>query len=277
MDRARLRDRGDPGLDACPDAVVSVSTQGRVIRWNAACARLLGLPADAALGRPVTDVLSLTARDLTGRFPERQWASAGGGRRPVELTRWTASDGEREITHLCLRNARDRVTHEDEQARVVDALRRQARSDALTGLANRLDLQERLHSALDQAAARQVGLLVVDLDGFKAINDTHGHAVGDEVLAAVASRLQSCVRAEDTVARLGGDEFVVLTPLAHATDPQVMADRIRLALTDPITTSAGPLSVGASVGMAVSEPGTGPDDLLRRADKAMYRDKLGQG
>lgn len=97
--------------------------------------------------------------------------------------------------------------------------------------------------------------------------------MGDEVLAAVAARLLGCVRSGDSVARLGGDEFVVLTFLTHI-DAQSVTNRVRQALADPVATSEGPLMVGASVGIAVSEPGSDGDDLLRRADKAMYRDKL---
>ncbi len=264
-------------LDDCPDAVISLDAQDRVVRWNAAAAALLGVQPDEALGRELGDVVRLTARGTTDRFPERQWACARGGAGvAVEVTGWTSTDHGVESRHLCLRDATARLEMEGEQERVEVTLRRQARSDALTGLANRYEFEERLAAALQHEAdgAGQVALVVVDLDGFKPINDSFGHAVGDEVLAALGQRLAAAVRREDTVARFGGDEFVVLSTLQAGTNPATMIARLRRALADPVTTSAGQLTVGSSLGVAVSDSDIGMQDLLRRADKAMYRVKL---
>lgn len=115
--------------------------------------------------------------------------------------------------------------------------------------------------------------MVVDLDDFKPINDVHGHAVGDEVLTAVAARLTAAVRAQDTVARVGGDEFIVLARLAAGTRTAELTRHLAAAFSDP-PTSVGPLRVSASIGIAVSENGQDAEELLRRADKAMYRVKL---
>ncbi|MEX2291256.1 MAG: GGDEF domain-containing protein [Mycobacteriales bacterium] len=165
---------------------------------------------------------------------------------------------------------------ETEGDRAAAVLRRQARFDALTGLANRYELEEQLTRALEAPEQGRVALLVADLDGFKPINDSYGHAVGDEVLAAVARRLRSCVRDNDTVARLGGDEFVILTRVTAAVEPTELAARIRKALRDPVQTSEGVLKVAASLGVAVAELGSDASDLLRQADRAMYRVKLAQ-
>ncbi len=119
-----------------------------------------------------------------------------------------------------------------------------------------------------------MALIVADLDGFKPINDSYGHAVGDEVLAAVGRRLRSCVRDSDTVSRVGGDEFVILTRVSTHREPTELAARIRAALRDPVRTSEGVLTVGASLGIAVAELGSNAADLLRQADRAMYRVKL---
>lgn len=260
-------------LDDCPAAVVSVAASGVVQRWNAACVHLLGIEADAALGRPLETVLCLEARDRTGRFPERQWAVTTDRRVPVELTTWTSGAGRARASHHWIRDSTAKVAHEEELERAAALLRRQARSDALTGLANRFELTERLGAVLTDMAPR-AALVVVDLDAFKPINDVHGHAVGDEVLTAVAARLTAAVRSQDTVARVGGDEFVVLAPLAAGARPSELTRRITAAFADPLTTSVGQLRVGASVGIAVSEDGEDTEELLRRADKAMYRVKI---
>jgi len=269
---------GESPFDSCPEAVITTDAADRVVIWNAACAEMLGASADQVLGQPLSAVLTLTERDLSGVFPERRWVTCRQVRVPVEVLEWTAHDRGRALTHLLLRNSTSRVAVEIESDRAAAVLRRQARFDALTGLANRYELEERLTQALQLRDGGRVALLVADLDGFKPINDSYGHGVGDEVLAAVARRLRSCVRDSDTVARLGGDEFVVLTRVSglDCTGPAELAARIRRSLRDPVQTSEGVLTVGASLGVAVAELGSDASDLLRRADRAMYRVKLAQ-
>ena len=264
-------------LDDCPDAVVSTDAAGVVLRWNAAAARMTGRSADAALGRPLAEVLTLTPRDESGLFPERHWARCGSAAVPVELCAWSSPEAGQLVTHRLLHDCSSRVAHETESDRAAEILRAQARSDALTGLSNRYELEDRLDESLTAVRSGHVALLVADLDGFKAINDRYGHSVGDEVLAAVARRLRACVRDGDTVARLGGDEFVILTTVNGAVEPSDLARRVRQALSDPVQTSDGVLRVGASVGVAVADADTDAADLLRRADKAMYRVKLARG
>lgn len=164
---------------------------------------------------------------------------------------------------------------EAESDRAAAVLRCQARFDALTGLANRYELEDYLAAALKAPEDGLVALLVADLDGFKPLNDSYGHAVGDEVLAAVACRLRSCVRDSDTVARLGG-RVVILTRVTTGLEPDELAGRVRKALADPVQTSEGVLLVGASLGVAVAEIDGDAADLLRQADRAMYRVKLAQ-
>ena len=125
----------------------------------------------------------------------------------------------------------------------------------------------------------QVGVLVVDLDNFKLINDREGHRVGDEVLCAVAARLRSCIREADMVARHGGDEFVVLVPELHDTQDAVrVAEKIIAGIAAPIPIEDREYRVGASIGIAVY-PGDAKDadTLLRFADQAMYLVKQGGG
>jgi diguanylate cyclase (GGDEF)-like protein len=132
------------------------------------------------------------------------------------------------------------------------------------------------HAVLRQdRAGTPVGLLYIDLDGFKAINDALGHAAGDELLKAVAERLTASLRASDTVARLGGDEFAVLTdPVSSVDDIVIVADRIVATIGEAFPLSSGVASIGASVGIATRKPRDGDlDDFLHRADSAMYAAK----
>jgi len=159
-----------------------------------------------------------------------------------------------------------------------DELDRLASRDSLTGLLNRRVFLDRLEHALAQARRSQqpLALLFVDLDRFKAINDSHGHAAGDAVLQALAQRLQQLVREADTVARIGGDEFVILLDHAGpALDAQAVADKVREALAQPIAFGALQLQAGASIGIGrFPADGATVGELLTAADRAMYAVKF---
>jgi diguanylate cyclase (GGDEF)-like protein len=135
-------------------------------------------------------------------------------------------------------------------------------------------LRERLKSSLAQARSEggRMALLYVDLDRFKLVNDTHGHAVGDMLLQAVANRLKGCVRESDTVARIGGDEFVVLLHSIHAAeDADSVAGKIRQVLLQPLRLDGHSLNIEPSIGAAIyPEHGLEEKQLFRYADEAMY-------
>ncbi len=164
-----------------------------------------------------------------------------------------------------------------DNGRLLAQLDHGATHDALTGLPNRVLFHRRLQQALTTGAERPVGVVLIDLDGFKEVNDTLGHEVGDVLLAGVAQRLTGCVRAEDTVARLGGDEFVMVLDGSDPAAADQVADRIAAALRLPVVVDGRDLSVGASIGIADGRTGDDPSVLLRRADIAMYAAKKIEG
>ncbi|MFT7838671.1 GGDEF domain-containing protein [Saccharothrix sp. BKS2] len=172
----------------------------------------------------------------------------------------------------------DNVRLLDQLRESRERLRHQAYHDPLTGVANRALFRERLTAAL--AGPSPVVVLFIDVDGFKDVNDNHGHAEGDAVLRIVASRLQRCVRAQDVVARLGGDEFGVLVD-GYPQPPEEIGCRVLEALREPHRTAAGAHEVRASVGIShrgAFDPSLTADDLLGHADAAMYAAKrLGKG
>ena len=158
-------------------------------------------------------------------------------------------------------------------ARTVGDAMHHAFHDSLTGLPNRVLLLDRLAQALARAAraGSEVAVLFLDLDGFKTVNDSLGHAAGDELLEAVGARIASCVRAGDTAARFGGDEFAVLLEGADDAEVAVAAQRILGSLADPFAIAGREVFVSASIGIAVGSDES--DDMLRNADLALYRAK----
>lgn len=160
-----------------------------------------------------------------------------------------------------------------EVRRARDLLERKALYDGLTGLANRTLLMERLEHALDGRAIN-VACIFIDIDHFKAVNDSLGHDIGDEFLREVAHRIQGAVRSADTVARLGGDEFLVVAENVGGLDAAVATARgIAAAVSQPIVLAGHELLPSLSVGLAMAEPGLHAESLVRNADMAMYTAK----
>jgi diguanylate cyclase (GGDEF)-like protein len=162
--------------------------------------------------------------------------------------------------------------------RLQDALEHQAAHDSLTALANRARVLELIEAGLHrgQRSGALVGLLFVDLDHFKAVNDTHGHQAGDDVLRETAARMRSLVRTGDTVGRLGGDEFVVLVESLTSDERNLvaLAERLIAGVSMPVRTSGHDVVIGASIGVAINrDGGTDAAALLHEADAAAYRAK----
>ncbi len=257
--------------------IVVFDATGRIVLCNPGYERVLGWPAAEVVGRPFwevhvlpTDVphaqAALTRQMTTGRaeIREADAMTSDGGLRRIN---WHNSllltpAGKPEFIVYTGIDVTERRQAEAQ-------LRQRAESDHLTGLLNRAAL-------LDALEQRHVGVLYVDLDGFKRVNDTHGHAAGDEVLVEVAHRLRAVVRDHDLVARIGGDEFVVLCPTNDTHVLDRVAERIRDTLTRPLRLppTGVQVQVTASVGLAVRLPGEPAQTALAAADAAMYRAKL---
>jgi diguanylate cyclase (GGDEF)-like protein/PAS domain S-box-containing protein len=164
------------------------------------------------------------------------------------------------------------------EARAIhEKLRFQATHDSLTQLVNRSDLYLRAE-ALQRRTARtgeHVGVLYIDIDGFKVVNDTHGHYVGDVILRAAAERLAAAGRKDDVVARVGGDEFVILLSTLHSDeDALAVAEDVVEKFREPLEAEGKSITLGVSVGVALALPDETADDTLRRADAALYEAKL---
>jgi len=170
-------------------------------------------------------------------------------------------------------------THTDISARkeTEEVIWKQANFDALTGLPNRRMFFDRVTEEIKRSmrAKKMFGLMFIDLDGFKEVNDEFGHQVGDELLVEVSERLNQCIRDTDTSARLGGDEFTVLLPgLAHQADVERIADKILASLNKPFKLGKKPASISASIGIAIfPKHGLDGDSLISHADTAMYEAK----
>ena len=269
-------------FESGPMPMCRLSFDGTVVAANAAMGRLLGLDVAELLGRSLTSLtvggdrerlgLSLATAEpgVAADYLEVRMGRPDGSTAwcEVAVTAGTDLDGS---SYLLVQLA----DIEDRKRRELELERRVARDD-LTGLANRTELHRRLSELLAAPHSGPVGVLFLDLDGFKAVNDTAGHAAGDEVLVDVARRLRALVRDEDLVARLGGDEFVLVRQDRDGRGEDrypELVERVRNAFRTPFFTSAGEQSVGVSVGLVVASPGEQAGSVLGRADAVMYADK----
>ena len=282
----------DAVLDAAASLIVVLDPQGRLVRWNRACETLLGYTAAELEGpNAVLDLVPAEERAiveermeelLRGESPVRtelHWRTRDGDLRLIEwsTTALTGPDGE--VIYLVGTgiDATDARQLEHERAAAETRLRHMADHDALTGLFNRRRFEEELdrHIAHGRRYGMNGALLLLDLDGFKRVNDQFGHRAGDRALTAVAVVLSRRLRESDIVGRFGGDEFAVLMPVGGVAEATELAELLVAAIRADVTTPAGPLS--ASVGIALFGDLSTPDEVLSRADDAMYAEKRGSG
>lgn len=269
-------------------ALADLST--RYVRCNLTYAALLGRRPEDLIGVPFTDVIDLDPRSDQGRTAlllsgqevalqsEERYVAMDGAWQWVlhGVTVVPGPDGAAAWFAVSAQEITERRRAEEDLRALSEHLAERAVRDPLTGLANRVLLEERLRVALarDGRSGASTAVLFLDLDRFKAVNDQHGHAVGDLVLRTLAGRLSGAVRPSDTVARLGGDEFVVLVEgaLPEALDPLV--SRLRAAVATPVPAGHLEVEVGVSIGVAVAVAGDADaHTLLGQADARMYAAK----
>ncbi|BBE72492.1 EAL domain-containing response regulator [Oharaeibacter diazotrophicus] len=276
-------------IDAVPTLICATDVKGRILFANAYLARFLGLDPASMVRRPMREVLG----EETGSAAEALDAAVIEKGEAIGNIEWELSDpsGGRHwfvVAKTPLRDAFDRTigvvtTALDitDRKATETHLHYIAHNDALTGLPNRTALIARLRMevARGRRGERSFALHLIDLDDFKAVNDAHGHAVGDRLLVRAAERMRHLVDDGAFVSRLGGDEFAVVQANVGCTEEVAeMATRICRLFDEPFTLTPGPVQTSASVGTAIHPTdGTDPEELFRYADLAMYRAKESGG
>jgi diguanylate cyclase (GGDEF)-like protein/PAS domain S-box-containing protein len=271
-------------MASAPTGMAVVSLDREFVEVNPALCRLLGRSEQWLIGHGLHDVLDpqddeldhLLRQDLLrgaaqSLTRDHQMVHANGRRVLVEQSVGLLRDPSGQPTGFVSQFAD--VT---EARRARDQLRFLATHDSLTELLNRRELVARVSGILGQTprTGQNIGILFIDLDRLKPINDTYGHAVGDEVIVTVARRLRDRVRASDVVARFGGDEFVVVLPAVHtAADAERIARVLHEGVRQPISHDGVLIRTTMSVGAVVVAPGSDPDLALRQADEALYAAK----
>jgi diguanylate cyclase (GGDEF)-like protein/PAS domain S-box-containing protein len=258
-----------------------IAADGRILLANPAVQRFTGRSAEELLGRFFWEVWVLPehvdlAKDAIARAiatgtahpQEADWLTGDGDRRRVAMTNDVLVDCSGRPYAVATLGI-DVTDQRQREAR----LHERAETDRLTGIPHRGALFDALRRHLDPVDGAGCTVLFCDLDRFKLVNDDHGHGVGDRLLSEVAARLAELAGPGELVARFGGDEFVLLVPGDDPERVSALAGRVAAALASPFEAACGSLSIGVSVGAAVGRPGEQPDDLIARADRAMYGSK----
>jgi diguanylate cyclase (GGDEF)-like protein/PAS domain S-box-containing protein len=269
------------GMDNSAIGMCIVSEEGRFLRVNPTLCEILDRSAEDLERLSWADVTHpddvATGAQLVGQLLSRRQASFRTRKRylaPNGRVIWAdVSVGVLPQADGAVREFLVQVVDISERVNAESDLLNLATHDTLTGLANRAALGDEITRALSAASrsGRLTAVLMIDLDRFKNVNDSLGHTIGDELLRAAASRIEASVRAGDLVARPGGDEFViVMRDLDDPSEAVQVAWRIVTDLRTPFKTTGTELSATASIGVAIARQASGPDDLLREADTAMY-------
>jgi diguanylate cyclase (GGDEF)-like protein/PAS domain S-box-containing protein len=283
------KERAQVTLNSIGDGVLSTDTLGNITYLNRVAEEMTGWPWQDATGRPLAEVFNVI--DGTTRLPTRNLAEHAVQQNEVVsldihsvLVRRDGYESGIEDSAAPIHDRHGRVVgavlvfHDVSDSRAL-ALRmaHHAQHDFLTGLPNRLLLTDRLTQAiaLSRRHGNKVALLFLDLDRFKPVNDSLGHAIGDQLLQSVAQRLTACVRASDTICRIGGDEFVVLlSEIEHVDAATHCAEKLLTTLALPHLIGGHEVHVTSSIGISVCpDDGRDAEAILRNADTAMYHAK----
>jgi diguanylate cyclase (GGDEF)-like protein/PAS domain S-box-containing protein len=271
-----------------PMGIGLTTPEGVLVDSNPALCDMVGRTTAELSGRSVLDLVqpegvtaareayeSLLAAPKRPMRHETRLLRADGTHVPVQVTAsWVAATPDGQPAHLVM-IVEDITERKELEAQLVH----RSLHDPLTGLPNRLLFQDRLWHALERGRRENTPtcVLITDLDGFKQINDELGHPMGDLVLVTFAERLRSVLRASDTAARLGGDEFSIVCENTERADAEILADRLRAAVTEPLPLSGTMITIGLSIGIGSVAGGLEPGDVyegvVREADDAMYADK----
>lgn len=302
VNRRALREQGQwlhSILDGSTHAIIVTNRDGIIRLFNPAAEKLLGYRAEEVVGKTTPErfhranEIEAHAQQLSREFGETVEAGFATfvekARRGLpEIGEWTfvRKDGGEltvSLSVFAMRNEQQEITGYTgfarditEQLRVRRDLERASLTDPLTGLYNRRHLNRTLQAEIDRSKRQQTALSVIllDIDHFKAVNDTYGHACGDSVLRELANRSLQTLRGMDSACRLGGEEFLMLLPDTTPEQAQLVAERLRQATESrPIDTTVGPISVTISIGVAGLIPGESGLQLLERADEALYEAK----
>ena len=283
------KERAQVTLNSIGDAVLSTDISGNVTYMNAVAEHMTGWTTKEAVGRPLKEVfqiidgvthkpsanpmeLAIQQNRAVGLSANCILIRRDGYESAIEDSAAPIHDRDGQVTGAVI------VFHDVSMARaMVLEMSHLAQHDVLTDLPNRLMLNDRVTQAISLARRNhgQLALLFLDLDGFKRINDSLGHSIGDKLLQSVAARLLTCVRKSDTVSRQGGDEFVILLPeVAHAADAAVSAAKILAELKKAHNIGEHALRVTGSIGISTyPDNGEDAETLIKNADTAMYHAK----
>jgi len=271
------------------DGIVSIDTAQRITMFNPSAERMFGYSCEEIIGQPLETLLPESAKshhsELVHEFGETHsiQAKMGGSRAevqgkrrdgslfPIEASICKSRIGNQMMFTALIRDVSERYAAEAE-------MRRLAKTDGLTGLSNRhyFDIKLREATAFSRRFSNQkMALLLLDLDRFKPVNDTFGHAVGDSLLQKVASILKSSVREVDIVGRLGGDEFGIIVQGIHNTDDVItVAEKLITEMSRPLKVDENTIQIGVSIGITLCpEQGDNPEQLMGQADSALYAAK----
>ena len=275
-------------IENANDAYIGLDEKGEVTVWNRAAEETFGHGALEAIGRPLESLIIPPELVHAHRGGMLRYLASGSatvlGKRlelPAVRKDGTRLTVEVRINELDVRGRKmfSAFLHDISERKQAEARREyESRHDALTGLLNRRALMETLPvaQARAQRGGQTLGLLFIDLDGFKAVNDTYGHEAGDRLLGEIATRLRGEVRKTDSVYRLAGDEFTVLLEgLCDARSAHVAAAKLIEAVSRPVDVEGGLARVGASIGLALfaADGDASPEQLIREADEHMYQAK----
>jgi diguanylate cyclase (GGDEF)-like protein/PAS domain S-box-containing protein len=281
-------------FDSFHDPFNIVDCDYRIVKFNDAYSRIKNMPAKDLFGKKCHEALHernsvcedcIIAKTFQSKDPcakEKRVTQANGTEMWIEIYTYPILDQQRNVTHVVeyTRDITDRKKSEEEKKQLIENLNYLSTTDSLTGLCNRRALTETLHYEIERAQRydTDLSLILCDIDKFKPINDTYGHAAGDAALQAVSEALKTSLRKTDILGRYGGDEFMIILPETSLAGAKMLAEKVRLAVSEIALPVANNKRIGLSISLGVAgccAPAESIDTLVRLADSALYTSKQG--